>query len=634
MKSAIAILLALTTAVAVFYFRGTLVGQPHDPVASAAPVNAEQLAAELTSRLVAAGWSDAAAGAVVSLSLDRFILLRETVEAALEKEFKALESLRPEGVVAQLLEKHPQTAGLLVMAHDRLALAEGILRITNEDARDNIIGSFAKYMDAGDISRWAVAVNRHGRCVAGLQRRCQAWPFDAVFVFPQSSPEVTEAYARWLDDVLEPTALPADDEDTVSLVEFILAAGPGIRQRMDSNPDFRDSFRSELWPAFARCVQRFSDERDIRVAWEFFGATPRIWDLLERPDGEALFQSAGTLAIDVLYGPEAVLPELREKAASLLRQENHELVERAFGATWSRHPLFGKLMLDRNLTDEQLLAACLKLGPEKDDKAEAMLSDWNQMSDSALAEDIGPPPGLRAVIPGYAVYYLGKKMMQGRSAGWIDAFGVGGDFVTLLSLGSSKLITEPAKEAATAALKQKLKSEAAKKVATAALKQKLKGEAAKDVAALGVKEIAEEKRMVSFMAHQALRLLPSDLKEQFLKTLVVDVTGLAKGTFELGRHSGLGRESFKKLTGLEARIFMRRDGKVLTSLPALVAGNNPCAAFLNATAVNGAMDAPLHSKPVQEVVGKTFRVASDEVTRCNQNLACWWSGLATEAFAP
>ncbi|MEI7912292.1 MAG: hypothetical protein WCK77_21885 [Verrucomicrobiota bacterium] len=622
MKAWFTISLIVTAGIAAaFYCREHLWPKPIPPATTSPEVvSTDGIALELKSQLTDSGWSEAAAESTIALNSDRYCWLRREAPAVLDHEIEAWKTLQPSAIAMELLEKHPEMAGVLLLVHNPDTVAKGILDCKYDEDAVRIIGSFVKYTEPDEMSRWAAAVASHGPCIAELLRRCPAWPVDAMFAFPPSPRAVADEYSLWLDDVLSPSALPENDEETLSLIEFILAAGGEIRTRMGKDPDFRVAFRGKIWPAFARCVRLSSEERESRTAWELFASTPEMWDLLQRQDGEGLFKCAGLLAVDLLYGKDAVDRALTGEAARLLLLGKQELVERGLIGPWGRDQEFLRLMLRRNLTDDQLLTCCKKLEAAGIDWV-ALLNGWNKMTDKALAEDIGPPPGgLPALIPGFAIYYACKKLAQGRDVGWSDGLGVGFDILTLATLGSSKLLTESGKQAAKAALTQKLKKEAVA-----------------DVALLTCRELAEQaadRELSSMVVHHTLKVLPSKLREQLLKLAVVDVTSVVQSSFRIASKLGLGRESIKKLSGLEARVFMRKDAKFLVSLPSAALGNNPCARFLNATAVNGAFEAAARTTFVQNGVVKTFRVASVEAERCQQNLACWWSGLATGAFDP
>jgi hypothetical protein len=573
---------------------------------------------DVVDKLQAAGWPPNAATAVAHVNEERFRWLHEVARESLDRELRAFATLHPSGRMAVLLERHPQTAGLLLLARDPVALADGILACSDEADQIRLIGSFVKYTEPAEVTQWAESVAKHGRCIAGLLHRCQAWPVDAVFVYPRADLAVAATYDLWLDKIFEPGNLPARDEEMLSLMEFVMGNGNEIRRRMTQYPAFREMFLDSAWPTFARCVRREADMQKARCPWDMFNNSGHVWDLLMRPDGEALFQRAGLLAADLLYGNDAVDPALREKTAQLLLLGNLELVDASFTAPFSRHPQFRRLILTRNLSDDQILAACKKLRDEQEGY-NTLLGTWDGLSDQALGEDIGPPPdGLRTWVPGYGVYYAGKKLFQGRDLGWIDAIAVGGDVVTIATLGGSKVLSESGKQAAKAGLKAKLRDEAVK-----------------DLAALSSREIAEqasEKQLTSLIAHHALKSLPSELGEALLKTGVVDMTSVLHGAFKIMSRFGIGRESFKKLTGLEARVFLRKDAKVFVNLPSAIAGNNPYARFLNETSINGAVEEVMRTQVAKEGLQKGLQLVSETKERWQEHLACWWSGLATAAF--
>lgn len=573
---------------------------------------------DVVDKLKAAGWPPNAATAVAHVNEERFRWLHEVARESLDRELRAFATLHPSGRVVVLLERHPQTVGLLLLARDPVALADGILACPDEEDQIRLIGSFVKYTDPAEITQWAESISKHGRCIAALLHRCQAWPVDAVFVYPQTNPVVSATYGLWLDRLFEPGNLSAKDEEALSLMEFVLGNGNEIRRRLTQDSTFHEVFLDSAWPAFERCMRREAEIQKARCPWDILNNTGHLWDLLQRRDGEALFQRAGLLSADLLYGDDAVDPALREKAAQLLLLGNLELVGAAFKAPFSKHPQFRRLVLARNLSDDQLLAACKKLMGEGGGYGSA-LGTWDGLDDQALAEDIGPPPeGLRTWVPGYGFYYAGKKLVQGRDLGWLDAISVGGDVVTIFTLGGSKVLSESGKQAAKAGLKTKLRDEAVK-----------------DLAALSSKEIAEqasEKQLTSLIAHHALKSLPSEMGEALLQAGVVDMTSVLQGSFKMMSQFGIGRESFKNLTGLEARVFLRKDARVFVSLPSAIAGNNPYARFLNETGINGALEEVMQTQAAKEGLQKGLQLASETKERWQEHLACWWSAVATAAF--
>ena len=583
------------------------------------PESREATAERIRSRLVAAEWPMDAASAFVELNLDHCHWLQMVAADVLEQQLAALSALKPSISEAAFLTRHPEMTGMLLMVHDRQLLADAILRIDNEDDRNAIVGSFAKYTDAREASDWAKAIAKHGDCIAGILRVCPLWPVDAVFLY-NDDPAMEGEYAIWLNEVFDRQSLPRDDEEIYSLMMFAINEGPNVRERMARDADFRAGFTSQIWPEFCEAMRQASEERETRVPWELISDCDPLWSMFLDPKGKHLFERAGQRAADLLYGNNGADPDLRKTVANLLLSGyDPEFVCDAFSADWKNDGTFVRLVLRRGLTDEQVLGCCQQLMHAKDPAHQ--LRQWNALSDAALVEDIGPPPaGLKTIIPGYAIYYAGKKLCQGRELDMGDALGLAGDVATLVTLGGSKAATE-----------------AAKKTATAALRQKFRAEAVKDIAKLTTKELAEEaaeKEVLAMAAHHGLRTLPKTMSEGFLKVSILDATPLVKRAFELHKRLGFGRESFRRITGLDARICMRKDAKVLISLPAAVAGRCPSAAFLNATALNGGADAVLAAEPVRTVVRTGLTCAKDNLTAWKQNLSCWWTTHATVGFNP
>ncbi|MCA9096181.1 MAG: hypothetical protein KDA68_22025, partial [Planctomycetaceae bacterium] len=366
-----------------------------------------QFKLSLVQRLIKNGWPEETAKAVVHINLDRYSWLKEVAGDALEKEIRAYECMAPSPKVAALLTIHPEVSGLALMAYDRETFADAILNLDDPGDQNVVIDTFVKFTSPADVSAWGSAVHRHGPCIAGILRKCPVWPVESVFLYPKANDEVAEEYGKWIDGRFERHPFSPSDEEIFSMITFVQACGSKIRTRMENDETFLRSFNGRIWPAFEDIVRKSTKDRDAgRVPWEFFTDCDAIWSLLQRDDGRALLDRGGQLAAELLYGegPERVIPELREKAVQLLLASNQDLIAAAFFSDWSKHPLFVELMVKRNLTEDMLLTCCNKLRVSDDPVAQ--LEQWHRLSDNALMEDVGPlPQGLKASIPGYAVYY-------------------------------------------------------------------------------------------------------------------------------------------------------------------------------------------------------------------------------------
>lgn len=89
--------------------------------------------------------------------------------------------------------------------------------------------------------------------------------------------------------------------------------------------------------------------------------------------------------------------------------------------------------------------------------------------------------------------------------------------------------------------------------------------------------------------------------------------------------AGVGRETIKRLTGLEARVFMRSDARVLIS-----PGNGKAIAkaFLRETAESAVGDGVMSTELAQQAAGQ----AINSVRAWQQHASGWWLANATGAL--
>ena len=102
----------------------------------------------------------------------------------------------------------------------------------------------------------------------------------------------------------------------------------------------------------------------------------------------------------------------------------------------------------------------------------------------------------------------------------------------------------------------------------------------------------------------------------------MDITHPVKAGFVLSRRLGLGRDPFKKITGLEARVFMRQDGRVFINFTNLLLHPAPAASFLTYTLEN--------SISQSDQVGDGMHA----LQLWKEEVSAWWSGHATGQFQP
>ncbi len=119
-------------------------------------------------------------------------------------------------------------------------------------------------------------------------------------------------------------------------------------------------------------------------------------------------------------------------------------------------------------------------------------------------------------------------------------------------------------------------------------------------------------------------MLPDKVRKTMIEIGCVEITAPVKTGFQLSRNLGLGRDPFKKLTGLEPRVFMRQDGRVFINFTHVITQPSPAAGFLTRTLENGILQTP----PVEDGADKSAALFH----QWKEDASAWWSGHATGQF--
>lgn len=573
---------------------------------------------QVVSRLIEGGWTREAALAVADLNQDYFATQAEYPEAL----DKAIIRLRGLGKYPSLMVrtvKHPEMAGLLAGVSQPRELDKAL---TDENCYPAFAGMFQLITEPAEQQLLANVLVRHRKTICALAG--YGIPNPAVlFMFPHAGPGAEE-YGRWLDEALEQAMRsPQPDETLGEVVSLALNQGPELRQRMEMDADFRRAFRAQVWPAFVRvtdCSRKPEGECD--TAFEFLADEPRVWDLLMQPDGELLLERRGLLAVELLVDdpndggfPASLRPLARE---ALLEGDNETLAPLL---RFKDEPMFRQVVLrddlDRDLR-QRLLADLAKTCPEgavQCPKLDQRLRDLGGFSVSALREDLAPPPsGPQTWLPLYSTYYLTKKLAQGRDVDGGDILFAALDVFTVWTVvgAGGKVITQGLKSGGKTIAKQ---------TAEAAAKQAAKKTSATSVA--WVAQLANKGRLMAAATKQYFR--PLIAASQRLNATVGQLTqvDITKPVQWILQKTGVGRETIKRITGLEARVIMRSDARVLISPSKGKAG-----AFLRETAENATGDSVMSTELAQQVAGK----AINSVRAWQQHASGWWLANATGAL--
>ena len=559
---------------AIFLVLAALIGLGCDSSSSPTPTqtvdNAQQtsISDSIIERLRTAGWTAPAAQAVAELNRDYFSILSEYPER-LDDVLHRLERLGRYDALATMprIAQHPELAALYASNPFPMELDRAFV---NEDCVGVYAGMFQLITDPAEQQTLADAFQRHGATICALGQHGIPAPA-TLFMFNHDRSGAKE-YARWLEDALQ-QALRASpvDESLADVTALALNQGEQLRQRMASDDEFRQAFRARLWPALMRltdCSRKLDGDCD--TPFELLADEPRIWDLLMLDQGERLLDRGGLLAVELLVDdPDgASFPsELRPLAQeALLEGDNSTL-----GALlrFQDQPLFRHLMLREDLNSnlrQRILADLAQLCPEDAAQCpglERRLRDLGTFSFATLNEDLAPPPdGPQTWIPLYSTYYMAKKLAQGREVNASDLAFAALDVVSFVpGVGAGgKVVSQTLKSGS-----KTLSKQVATKIAADMAKKSLKKDGTDWVEKLAIKG-----RLMTAVTKQYLQplIVKTQRIDQAIEQIMrIDVTKPIQWMFT---KTGSGRASMKKWTGLEARIFMRKDGRVIMQTKSII----------------------------------------------------------------
>jgi hypothetical protein len=577
-------------------------------------IDQDSLSERASTRLLDAGWSIEACRAWWPVNQRRLKATAEVAPDLVEKEIRLLCQMKPKGKALRLIENHPEATGVLLLAHRRDFLAGAILDAPVPD-QNMLVASYLFCTTGTEVEDWTQAVARHPGAIAFFQNRCAALPYQGLFSYLAAAstlqPEAREVYGKWLDDVLALPIIRQSDERMYSRLSFAATCGPEVRKRLQGDLAFRESFLKTIWPRFRDSMIFLTQAQgdDSQDVFLYCGGEPLIWDFFKRKNSEILFRNAGMDSVLMLEGDNALLPDLQNTASDMWTKGILDLPVLMLEYQDNAH----FLALARRLQAEKewptLNAVCLRL-KQKGQQWSAEAAYLEKLKDHVLMKEIHPKEP--SIIPGAALFSLGARYLDGRRAGFGEWMGAGLDVadiaLAIATLGSSKTATT----GPIAVLKQTLRTASHESV------EKLSERAVKD---LGKNQATE---WTQDLTQEALKKLPTMISKAIIKFGVVEITAPVKAGFELSRNLGLGRNLFKKLTGLEPRVFMRQDGRVFINFTNIITKPSPAAAFLTRTLENGVLVSP----PVESGASET----AVYFHQWKEDVSAWWVGHATGQF--
>lgn len=620
-------------ALAIGYWNHTPVStQPHEqplekvPASESAPATTRNYVRSLTE----AGWNHEAASAVVELNAEWFSIMAEENPNGLERQLKLLAELGKHVGVHGFLREHPETAGLLAGCDDPEQLAASLE--VNADQYPVLAALYMQHASPEDASELAKALHRNRDLIFKLQQRgligCEV-----LFLFDRQHPS-TEVYENWLREVIS-YKLQASDVELASFVNLVMHHGPLIRHRLRDDQMFRNYFHTTLWPRFQRAA-----DGENRL-FELYLNEPRVWDLLALDEGEELLKRCGQLALLLLYGyPEIKVhpypQSLHPKIIQILLQGNELAIRCLYELR--QETLFHEF-LTRDLSPHSFRAALHQLSLAGPNYPE-LLAYYQRLSDVALAEELKPAPsGIITWIPlYYTVYEVPKKLLQGRTLTTMDILSATIDpiFLVIDIIGpivSREALLIGSKEAAELAARE-LAEKGSEKLFVITLRDSGLDLARKQLG----KEVGEkmsEEELLNWCITATISEMQHAVQGALNKATTFEITRPLQFMYE---NFGLDRKVFKRITGLEPRLFMRGDSKVfvrLNNLPSVMLGKWGGVLF-ERTAQDLSMGMVFESDLGQMIVeGVTKEVISSaQAFRAwQQNASAWWLLHASGEFS-
>lgn len=562
----------------------------------------QQLVQSLKGQLVKSGWDADAALAVIELNQDWFAILQQEDGQELANEISVLQKLGRYKQLTPILQTRPEIAGLLAASANPELIAQSL---DSPEYYTLTAGLYVRHVAQEDSLALAQALDRNHDLIAKLHERGLTW-IEMLFVFKRDTPGSKE-YDAWLREVLC-GEVSAPDNRLASILNFLITQGPDIRFRLNSEDNFRRDFRTVLWPKLNRVAE------DMNQQFEALLGNPHVWDMLTRSDGEKLLRRTGLLAVDLLYGNQKWPERLHTTVIQMLLEGDKTTLDAL--SQFGQEPLFHNL-LQRSLSTKTRDVVFSKLF-QADCNYPSLLQYYDSLSDAALEEEMADAPaGLKTFVPGYGIYYAIKKGTQGRTLQNEDALNIAMDLLTFFPVAKSIKGGEKL-------LKQALVSDAKKNLSKAS-----------KIVTKEMLEKTAENNIKPWIIHHALAKLPSELRS-FSPRLMLDITASVQVMFRI---TGIGRASYRILTGLEARLFMRKDARVFLNIRRAV--NKVFRMYLRRTlrkALGAKVDDQGQEDDSNEQIiieaQKNENMKLPEVSRAwQQHVAVWWLVNASRSLS-
>lgn len=517
--------------------------------------------------LLANGWTPEAASSVLDLNERWFkTLVDDGRMPDMQLLVERLASLGAEPGVPELLQYAPELGGLfLVLPADALL---AVFRDAGEEELPLLAALLLRAIDADQGTQMlSLLAERDLRKLAiDLQRKGFV---GAESLLLASFNSVDNEYLYWLRDELSAATRVDDRERLSSLVVVHSVFGHKLRTLFRDEPQLAARIRSEFWPA----LYELSLEKDTAI--EMYLLDEHLWQMMEMPSGQTLIRKFGPMASLPFFGHQAWPESLHSRLTQIMCVCGPVAAEFVLNNRFRNSAQMHEL-LSSTITPEQCSNALSRIAASQQPSDElAYLTSLNtRVLQNELRGDEGGDFDWIPLVPTFGT--VGKWMDGRRVTGWEWA-------EVAVDVGSTILMVTPTGPIAhTAKVGTGARAVGATNVATRTLARTgLVGAAGSGARAA----TAPAALMSTLHTGAAVRRVAGEISEAVVKGATVDVTDCVRSFY---KSAGFNRKSFQGLTGLNPKVFMQPNGRVLFHIDRAAVNN--AERFFKATRIARADD--------------------------------------------
>lgn len=326
-----------------------------------------------------------------------------------------------------LIERRPEISFMLAGAKDPECVTEVFYHL--DDYEYFLVeGMFKRYSSPDDYLHLIVALRRHDFNKAMISlAKLGLTGAEALFLH-SSDPNFRyydDNYNIWLIRTVEDyliTSTHLDEETKASVLTFLLFQGPAIRSRMN-DAEFALQFECKLWP-------RFKDLGPPHE-WYLYAGVPQIWDILAYSSGVEMIRHYHMLPMVLLDSADG-LPKRHHPFVVQVLSSGRDTDDAVAGVLeLCRKEQDFYLLLDNrhNISHDAFMGIVYRLLDLSGDNPHSQqaysarrreldkIAVWLRRNNfSAIESEYAgvSPPLIVKMIPGYGIYNLFDKLLDGR----------------------------------------------------------------------------------------------------------------------------------------------------------------------------------------------------------------------------